>query len=90
MLAAMTMIKLSSRQSYRQPFAPPRTSGPALAESIARLRPGVRVLQVSGYGAGELAPQRISDGTPVFIQKPFTAQALLEVVHAALDCPPAA
>lgn len=49
----------------------------------------MRVLQVSGYGAGELAPRRISDGTPVFIQKPFTAQALLEAVHAALDCPPA-
>jgi DNA-binding NtrC family response regulator len=90
MLAVMTMIKLLSRQSCRQPFAPPRTSGPALAESVARLRPGVRVRQVSGYGAWELAPPRISDGTPAFIQKPLTAQALLEAVHAALDWPPAA
>jgi two-component system, cell cycle sensor histidine kinase and response regulator CckA len=68
----------------------PRVPGAALAERVAELRPGVRVLHMSGYAAGMLDPPSIGDGEPAFIQKPFTGQALLDKVHAVLDSPPTA
>lgn len=68
----------------------PRMSGPALAERVAELRPGVHVLQMSGYPDRLLDLQRSGAAAQTFIQKPFTASALLEKVHVALGGPPTA
>ena len=68
----------------------PRMPGPALAERVAGLRPGVGVLQMSGYAARMPDPQTTGTQEPAFIQKPFTASALLEKVQATLDGPSAA
>jgi two-component system cell cycle sensor histidine kinase/response regulator CckA len=65
-------------------------SGPALAERAAELRPGLRVLHMSGYSAGVLGAHAPCNGTAAFVEKPFTAQALLEQVHAVLSVLPAA
>lgn len=49
-----------------------------LAELITQMKPRMLVLHMSGYTAGVLDPDRIRDGQVGFIQKPFTAPALLE------------
>jgi two-component system cell cycle sensor histidine kinase/response regulator CckA len=67
----------------------PGMSGAALAERIAAVSPGSPVLHMSGNSAGVLSPQRIRDRGLAFVQKPFTARALLEKVAAVLGAPPA-
>jgi two-component system, cell cycle sensor histidine kinase and response regulator CckA len=62
----------------------PGMTGATLAEMITELKPGIPVLHMSGYTAGVLDPDRIRDGELPFIQKPFTAPALLEKVRAVL------
>ena len=60
----------------------PRMSGAVLADRITGLRPGLLVLYMTGYGPG--ASPGISDQV-ARIRKPFTAQALLQAVHQALN-----
>jgi len=59
----------------------PGMTGATLAELVTEMKPGTRVLHMSGYTTGVLDPQRIRDGELPFIQKPFTAPALLEKVR---------
>jgi PAS domain S-box-containing protein len=63
----------------------PGMTGATLAELITEMKPGVPVLHMSGYTAGVLDPERIRDGELPFIQKPFTAPALLEKVRTVLN-----
>jgi PAS domain S-box-containing protein len=60
----------------------PGSSGEEVAAEVRALRPGVRVLRMSGYapGRGTFAPVDGAD----FVQKPFTKEALLEKVAAVL------
>jgi DNA-binding NtrC family response regulator len=67
----------------------PGMTGATLAERITEMKPGMPVLHMSGYSAGILDPESIRDGELAYIQKPFTAPALLEKVHAVLNSPPA-
>jgi two-component system, cell cycle sensor histidine kinase and response regulator CckA len=62
----------------------PGMTGATLAELISEMKPGTPVLHMSGYTAGVLDPERIRDGELPFIQKPFTAAALLEKVRSVL------
>ena len=62
----------------------PGMTGSTLAELITEMKPGMPVLHMSGYTAGELDSERIRDGKLAFIQKPFTAPALLEKVRTVL------
>jgi two-component system, cell cycle sensor histidine kinase and response regulator CckA len=59
----------------------PGMTGATLAELVTEMKPGTPVLHMSGYTTGVLDPQRIRDGELPFIQKPFTAPALLEKVR---------
>jgi two-component system, cell cycle sensor histidine kinase and response regulator CckA len=59
----------------------PGTPGSTLAERIAELRPGLPVLRMSGSIAG---PRPQDEGGPAVIRKPFTPDALLAQVRAAL------
>ena len=61
----------------------PHTTGPALAERIAKLRPGHSVLYMSGHGADVPIPRGILDEGPEYIQKPFTRRTLMAKVEAA-------
>jgi hypothetical protein len=65
----------------------PGMSGPELAERALGMKPGVRVLHMSGATQGMLSPERVAGGEMAFIAKPFTARALLEKVHAVLGAP---
>jgi len=60
----------------------PRMKGPELAEAIVRLRPGIRVLYVSGYtDAMELPENAVGDVVP----KPFSEETLVRKVRETLD-----
>ena len=58
----------------------PGMTGATLADSLADMNPALTVLRMSGSSLESPSPE---DGQAC-IQKPFTAQALLEKVHAAL------
>jgi signal transduction histidine kinase/CheY-like chemotaxis protein len=65
----------------------PGMNGRKLYQQIAALRPGARVLFVSGYPAGSGAlGELFADGEP-FLQKPFTVERLLEQVRERLGKP---
>ena len=65
----------------------PHMSGQTLAKRVTGLRPGLPVLFMSGYSPDMLSPHRPRAEGTAFVQKPFTQQALLEKVHAALSAP---
>jgi two-component system, cell cycle sensor histidine kinase and response regulator CckA len=65
----------------------PRMSGPALAERLQRLRPGLRTLFMSGYsqaalGEGKSVP---GDSDIDLVEKPITLEALARKVREVLD-----
>ena len=59
----------------------PGMRGPDLAARLAEARPGIPVVLMSGYADHDLA---LGAGTPAFLAKPFTPEALLETVARAL------
>jgi signal transduction histidine kinase/ActR/RegA family two-component response regulator len=63
----------------------PEMSGPALAEQIQGIVPGVRVLFVSGYTDDEVVSRGLGTADIDLLQKPFSAQQLVERVREALD-----
>ncbi len=66
----------------------PLMSGLTLAHRISSVRPGVRVLYMSGYTTEEaLGDQSLPRGTVDFIQKPFAVSALARKVRELLDRP---
>ena len=62
----------------------PEVSGPRLAERLAALRPGAKVIFMSGYPTdGDLGADLKS--LTNFIQKPFTKEQLLRKIRSVLD-----
>jgi PAS domain S-box-containing protein len=67
----------------------PEASGPKLAEELAVLYPGIRVLYMSGYsGVAPTSTERSLVGDAGYIEKPFAASALAEKVREALESSP--
>jgi PAS domain S-box-containing protein len=66
----------------------PGMNGRALAEALAAERPGLPVLYTSGYTDDVIAHSGALASGASFLEKPFSARALLEHVRAALDAPP--
>jgi len=65
----------------------PGTSGHDMAQRLASLRPGVRVLYMSGYPDGAIRQHGLRESEIAFLQKPFTPDALARAVRQALDAP---
>ena len=66
----------------------PGMLGTELVQRVREARPGMRVVYMSGYSHEVLAPQALAgNGRNAFIEKPFTARSLLEVVREVLDRP---
>jgi two-component system cell cycle sensor histidine kinase/response regulator CckA len=65
----------------------PEQRGDALAAELVRVRPGLRVLFMSGHTSREIGD--VATGTQgFFLQKPFTPNELLIRVRQALDNAP--
>jgi len=56
-------------------------NGPELAEHASRLRPGLRVLFMSGYTDRTVRLQERFEEESTFIQKPFTPSSLARKVR---------
>ena len=61
----------------------PGASGVELAERVLHDRPGMRVLFISGHAGDELSRRGVGAQAPL-LEKPFTAEALLDAVREAL------
>jgi CheY-like chemotaxis protein len=63
----------------------PGMNGRQVAERLAALRPGVRALFVSGYTDDAVVRHGLGGAEAVFLQKPFTPDALARKVRELLD-----
>jgi len=63
----------------------PGLSGSELATELARTLPGTRVLFTSGYTDGEILRRGLLEPGAAFLPKPFSPEALVRAVHAALS-----
>lgn len=66
----------------------PQMSGRELAKRFGELKPGIKVLYMSGYSVSTIAHHGVVDEDIVLLTKPFTMEALAEKVRAALDATP--
>lgn len=65
----------------------PQISGLALAKEILRILPKIRVVYMSGYTGQSVGQNDALDPGTFFLPKPFTKEALLQKLRAALDQP---
>jgi len=63
----------------------PEMSGRQLAQGVADIQPGIRVLYMSGYTDGVIAHHGVLDAGVAYLQKPFTADFLARKVREVLD-----
>jgi len=63
----------------------PGMKGPELADRLRVLRPGVRVLLMSGYATDVVTPTDLTEAT--FLTKPFAPETLGKIVRQILDVP---
>jgi PAS domain S-box-containing protein len=63
----------------------PKTGGRELAERLRVVRPGTKVLYVSGYTDDAILRHGVLDQGVAFLQKPFTAAELAQMVRQVLD-----
>jgi two-component system, cell cycle sensor histidine kinase and response regulator CckA len=65
-------------------------SGRALADQVTRMRPGTKVIFMSGYTDDALGHHGVLEAGTAFVEKPFTIDGLLRKVRDVLDAPRAA
>jgi signal transduction histidine kinase/CheY-like chemotaxis protein len=63
----------------------PGMKGPELADRLRALRPGIRVLLISGYAADVVTPADLKEAR--LLSKPFAPAALIKVVRHILEVP---
>jgi two-component system, cell cycle sensor histidine kinase and response regulator CckA len=63
----------------------PHLGGRGLAEQVATINPGVKVLYMSGYTDDAVIRTGVFESENEFLQKPFTTAALLDKVREVLD-----
>ncbi|MFL5320403.1 MAG: ATP-binding protein, partial [Myxococcaceae bacterium] len=66
----------------------PKMNGRELAERAAKLRPGLKILFMSGYTGGAMVHQGVVESGAAYLQKPFTPESLLAKLRATLDAKP--
>ena len=63
----------------------PETSGKEVADRLSEMRPGLKVLFMSGYTDQAIVHHGVLDSNVEFIQKPFTPGGLVKKVREVLD-----
>ena len=63
----------------------PGMKGPELADRMRAMRPGIRVLLMSGYAADVVTPNDLKEA--LLLSKPFAPAALVKAVRVSLDVP---
>jgi two-component system cell cycle sensor histidine kinase/response regulator CckA len=63
----------------------PGGSGPELTRQLIRLRPGLKVIYMSGYTEDAITHHGVLDPGIAFIHKPFTAETLGQKIREVLD-----
>jgi CheY-like chemotaxis protein len=63
----------------------PEMSGPQLAETAVEIRPGIKVLYMSGYTNDAVFRKGVTETDRNFIKKPFTYDSLAQKVRQMLD-----
>ena len=88
---ADTQMALAMCRNYEGPIdllltdvVMPQMSGPSVASKVADLRPGIRVLYMSGYTDEAIARHGVVDGGAPFINKPLSPAALRRKVREVL------
>ena len=67
----------------------PGMSGPMVADRIAELQPGLRVLFMSGYGSTNVVQRYVVEKGYALLTKPFTEPQLAKKVREVLEAQPA-
>jgi CheY-like chemotaxis protein len=62
-------------------------TGPMLAEKLARSRPEMKVIYISGYANASLAPDGVLKPGTVLVHKPFTMKLLSAKLREVLENP---
>jgi len=65
----------------------PEMSGPELADQLALIRPGIKVVLTSGYTDNAVVRQALLDSAISFIQKPYRPKALSRKIREVLSTP---
>jgi CheY-like chemotaxis protein len=63
----------------------PKFGGGELAKQLSALRPGLRVVYMSGYTDGAIAQHGVLEEGVVLLEKPFTVDTLARVLREMLD-----
>ena len=63
----------------------PRLNGLEALRKIKELKPGIRVVIITGYESTDVATEAINLGADDYITKPFRQQKILSQVRALLD-----
>jgi CheY-like chemotaxis protein len=63
----------------------PRMTGREIAQAVQEVRPGIKVVYMSGYTDDAVVRQGVQSAELVFLQKPFTTHALATKIRTALD-----
>lgn len=66
-------------------MAMPKMTGRQLAERVAKFRPQVKILYMSGYTDDPVVRQGIRDSSVAFLKKPFSLDGLARKVREVLD-----
>jgi PAS domain S-box-containing protein len=87
LLPAMEMVSATTEPIHLlvTDVVMPGGGGTDVTERISDLRPGIRVLFMSGYSHGATSRQGVLDEVTEFIPKPFTAAELRSRVRKVLD-----
>jgi len=54
--------------------------GPATIRALQRMNPKVRIIAASGLGVGQRAGEGPLEGVSIFLNKPYTAERLLNAL----------